>query len=131
MTKSPSLVLAYSASHYSEEKPVETRSEHKTITTAEGYSLFTQPHSANWYVRFSVNQKQFKKSLKTSSLDVAKPRAMKLYYETIAKAEAGLKVHATTGMMFSMSGLLDKRGMMRCKLGLPVTKMVAIFLRIF
>lgn len=96
MTKSPSLVLAYSAEQYSEKKPVETRSEHKTITTPEGYSLFTQPHSANWYVRFSVNQKQFKKSLKTSSLDLAKPRAMKIYYETIAKAEAGLKVHATT-----------------------------------
>ena len=36
MTKSPSLVLAYSAEQYSEKKPVETRSEHKTITTPEG-----------------------------------------------------------------------------------------------
>ncbi len=64
---------------------VTSRTVHKKLR------LDKRANSDNWYARLTLDSgKRIVRSTKTDDFDVAKERAIKLYYETNARIENGL-----------------------------------------
>ncbi|WP_145995653.1 site-specific integrase, partial [Gluconobacter albidus] len=60
------------------------------------YTLYKQDRSPNWSVRFTVDEKVIRKSLKTEDETEARTKAQKIYYDIILKKEAGININFST-----------------------------------